>query len=189
MAGVTKFRLRLKLAACAHCGRSEQLNAHGPLHGYSDLGALRQVRGHRFYCSNRGKRTGCGRTFSLLYSHLLYRRVATTVMLWKLTGSVIARMSLRATWRALSPAPWSLRTGYRLWKRLDRAQVHLRTTLLRLGQPPPCEDTRPMIQLLNHLAQLAAQNTDEAASDGARGDPFSWFQETTQLDLLGNFQV
>ena len=56
---------RLKTTACPHCQAVGTLNRHGTLTGYSDAGPGRVVRGRRAFCSNRGRRPGCGQTVTV----------------------------------------------------------------------------------------------------------------------------
>ena len=70
---------RLKVTPCPHCRAIGALIRHGYLRGY-DEGNLRHkaVRARRIFCSNRGRRPGCGRTFSVWIATKVRRLGLTT---------------------------------------------------------------------------------------------------------------
>jgi MSHA biogenesis protein MshM len=62
------------------------------LRGYAERASELVFRGRRVFCSNRGQRLGCGRTFSVLLSvnDNLKNRVTYSVLLKKLAPDSIA---------------------------------------------------------------------------------------------------
>ena len=68
------YRLSLKQRRCPHCALAGFVICHGFLRGYGAAGAALAIRGFRFLCSNRRRRQGCGRTYSILLAYVLPRR-------------------------------------------------------------------------------------------------------------------
>jgi hypothetical protein len=56
----------------------------------------RAVRGQRVFCSNRGSRGGCGRTFSFFLAEILPRHTFTASWLWQWLIQWLAGASLKA---------------------------------------------------------------------------------------------
>jgi hypothetical protein len=146
--------LDAKVLACPHCGLYGTLNAHGWLSGYAEIGSARIVRGRRLYCSRRFRRPGCGRTLSVLFGNMLAGFTVTTRTLARFVFAVVAGACRKAAWERAAGAGLSLRSGYRLWERLDRAQAALRTRLCRISAPPPTHSVLPMAQLITHLSAI-----------------------------------
>ena len=148
------FVERLKLTSCPHCKTVGALIRHGFLYGFDDSSPRREtVRARRIFCSNRQRRPGCGRTFSVWIVDKIRRLSVTTRSLWRflqhaVVGSIAA--AIRATGSLLSDRIWQ-----RIWKRFDRAQSAIRTALLARGPPPdlPTEPSRrpAAAQVLAHL--------------------------------------
>lgn len=137
--------------ACQHCGRGGTFNGHGLLRGYSEAGAAGQVRGRRLLCSRRGRRPGCGRTWSILLAERMRGFIVTTKTLVLFAMAVVGGASRKAAWEQCVGGAMSLRSGYRLWVRLHRAQAALRAPLWRVSPPPPSESRHPLEQFLAHV--------------------------------------
>ena len=73
---------RLKTTPCPHCRAVGTLNRHGTLTGYDDTGPGRAVRGRRAFCSNRGRRPGCGRTVTVWAAGTIRRLSLTARTVW-----------------------------------------------------------------------------------------------------------
>ena len=73
--GLREHLVLLKEFGCPFCGASETLNRHSKLYGNQVDGSQdgRIQRGQRVWCSNRGQRGGCGRSFSLFLAGVLPR--------------------------------------------------------------------------------------------------------------------
>ena len=70
-----KYVLLLKQLCCPSCGAAETLNCNSRLYGNDPDGSEdgRIQRGQRVWCSNRGQRRGCGRSFSIFLAGVLPR--------------------------------------------------------------------------------------------------------------------
>jgi len=148
--GLDQRLVDVKLTACPHCGRVGALIGHGILWGYGEQGCHRVVRGRRFLCSNRFRRLGCGRTFSVLLAHVVRRFVIGTEGLSRLLDGVLAGLTRKAAWEA-SRRGQCLRSAYRLWSLMVCAQSAWRTFLSCRCPPPRCTDARPIAQVVAHM--------------------------------------
>lgn len=144
--------LQLKLRPCPHCGRVGALIGHGWLRGYEERSCERVIRGARAFCSNRFRRPGCGRTFSVLLAAFLRGFVVRAETLSHFASQVLSGLTRKAAWRASAEGALSTSSGYRLWRRLVRAQASLRTHLCRLCAPPDSGHDEPLAGLLAHFS-------------------------------------
>jgi hypothetical protein len=173
-AQLAAFAARAKLQACPHCLVVGTLIGHGSLRGYSDQETGRVVRGHRFFCSNRHRRAGCGRTFPVLFSEVLFGFVVRLGTVFRFVEAVAAGLSRWAAWGREVAAAMSLRTAYRLWRRLRAAQVTIRARLCRVCPPPESSSREPLVQLLSHLRRAFP----------ASPSPFAAYQLSLQAGFL-----
>jgi hypothetical protein len=160
-----------KASACRHCGRVGTLIGHGFLRGYAEAGSDRIVRAKRFFCSNRGRQRGCGRTDSSFIAYFVPLFTITTLTLW----SLFCRMSEGRSAFSRSPAepfPLCPRSAYRLANRLKRASLRWRSWLLTQGASLASTASMPLVQLHHQL--------EEALSP----QPFSKWQFRLQLSLF-----
>jgi hypothetical protein len=149
--GVKKTAFSLKQSPCPHCGCAGNLNRHSRALGNDPAQASGQsVRGQRVYCSNRGQRGGCGRTFSLVLADVLPRHTLTASLEWRWLVKVLAGLSLKAAAEKLR-LPFALETVYRLRRGLARNLAVLRTRLAGRGGPPTVAHADPLLQTLTHL--------------------------------------
>ncbi len=148
---------RLKQTPCPHCKVVGTLIWHGFLRGYDDSNPPRKaVRARRVFCSNRHRRPGCGRTFSVWLADKIRRLNLTTGSLWRFLQRAAAgpiAAAIRTVECHLSDRTWQ-----RLWKRFDRAQSKIRTALCGRcpppelpARPPPEPAPRPAAEVLAHL--------------------------------------
>jgi hypothetical protein len=165
--GLDQIRVEAKLHACPHCQRFGTLIGHGLVRGYAPRGSERVVRGRRLVCSNRNRRPGCGRTVAIALATALVGRVVDTLGLWALWSSLVGSRP-----RAV---PLQARTFGRLSRQLRSCQLHLRSALLAVREPPACTATDPIAQLWSHL-QLVFEDTP---------CPIAAFQLRFQVDALG----
>ena len=144
---------RLKQTRCPHCGRVGCLNLHDVVYGYGEgPGRGRVVRGRRVFCSNRGRRRGCGRTVSILKVHHLRGFIITAVALWRFFAAVAAGVSKRTAFEHLETGLHAS-NGWRLYRRLARAQSRIRSLLLRhMSVPEPPRSRDPVLATLMHLS-------------------------------------
>lgn len=146
--------LGLKLTQCPHCRRTGALIGHGLLRGYAGQTSEEVVRGRRVFCSNRGQRPGCGRTFSVLLSTVIFGFVVRTLTLFRFASAVLSGLTRRCAWLGAAAGALSLSSGYRLWQRLVAAQSFLRARLCREAPAPACAAREPLAQLFAHLAAV-----------------------------------
>jgi len=147
----------LKLTPCPHCKFVGALNWHGFLRGFDESSPRQEaVRARRIFCSNRNRRDGCGRTFSVWFAGKIRRLSLTTGALWRFLQCAVAGGILAAI-RALD-CQLSDRTMQRIWKRFDQGQSKIRTALCRrcpppelLPRPPANPARQPAAQVLAHL--------------------------------------
>ena len=70
---------RLKQTPCPHCKVVGTLIRHGFLYGFDEHSLKRKtLRARRIFCSNRHRRRGCGRTFSVWIANKIRRLSITT---------------------------------------------------------------------------------------------------------------
>ena len=155
-------RERLKLTPCPHCHVVGTLNRHGSLSGYDESNPQRKtLRARRIFCSNRHRRPGCGRTFSIELAETIRRSSLTTRTLLAFLTQAVS-LGIAAAIRAVK-CHLSHRTLQRFWKRFDHAQSRIRTALLGRGPPPEGafkDFRRPAAaQVLAHL-HATFPNTD-----------------------------
>lgn len=165
----------LKLVQCPHCRQTDALIGHGFLRGYAERSSELVVRGRRTFCSNRGHRPGCGRTFSVLLSTVLGGFVVRTLSLFCFATTVLGGLTRRAAWLREVGGALSLSSGYRLWRRLGAAQSALRTQLCREAPAPASSARQPLAQLAEHLVVVVG-------SGGA--DLFAALQNRLQRGLF-----
>lgn len=172
-AQLLEFRHRLKLHHCPHCGHVGALIQHGFLRGYSDSNSEHVTRGRRFFCSNRHRRTGCGRTFSVLFSGCFRGFLVSAMVLFCFVATVLSGTTrYRAARACLSGL--CLRSGYRLWRRFEHSQSKLRARLTSVCGPPASQSRVPLVQLLAHFSAVFPNTAC----------PFVEFQERFQEHLL-----
>jgi len=141
----------LKQQRCPRCGQVETLNRHSLLHGNDPTQASGQaVRGQRVFCSNRGQRGGCGKTFSLVLADILPRHTLTALRVWSWLVEVLAGLSFKAAAEKLR-LPFALETIYRMRRGLQRGLDRVRTRLCREQSPPVSTHTDPLLQTVEHL--------------------------------------
>ena len=166
-----------KLHQCPHCYRLGTVNSHGFLRGYSEAGERGVVRGRRFFCSNRHLRPGCGRTFSILVRDFVRSFIVLAQTLAMFLLAIIDGVSVAAAWTQAAQRCFSRSTGYRLWHRLQEAQMHWSTCLIQRTEPPPSPDPRPIAQVIDHL---------KLCIGGVDSDIFAGFQNAFQMSLFPN---
>lgn len=102
------------------------------------------------FCSNRGQRDGCGRTFSLYLAEVLPRHTFTAPLLWQLLIRLLAGGSLKAAAQELC-LPFALETVYRLRRNLRQKLDLIRARLCRQQTPPSSSQSDPLLQTVEHL--------------------------------------
>lgn len=149
----------LKHSACPFCEKIGTLNRHSFIQG-NDPGRVAGTvkRGQRVFCSPRGRRGGCGRTFPIFFAPVLPRHTFTAPLLWKAIAGWLAGASIKASWEAAG-LPLALDTLYHLLQRLRRRLNELRTALHSLGAPPGSKASDPLRQTFEHLRGVFAADS------------------------------
>ena len=165
----------LKRRACPFCQRHGTLNCHSHIVGNDPQASQGRItRGQRAFCSNRGHRTGCGRTFPILLAFVLPRHTFNARLLWKALAAWLAGVSLKAAWEAAQLA-LALDTFYHLLQRLRRRLDLVRTALCVLQAAPPSAARDPLVQTLEHVRCVCR----------TPASPLEAFQLRWQRPLLG----
>jgi hypothetical protein len=130
------------------------LNRHSFLYG-NDLEQSGQQtkRGQRVFCSNRGQRGGCGKTFSIFLAEVLPRHSCTAVLLRQLLIKLLAGSSVKSAAESLG-LPLALESIYHLLARLRRRLDALRCSLCGRQGPPPSSQKDPLLQTVEHLQSV-----------------------------------
>ena len=148
----------LKQSPCPHCGCVGSLNRHSRALGNDPEAADGEVfRGQRVYCSNRGLRGGCGRTFALFLADILPRHTLTASLVWPWLVKLLAGLSLKSAAEKLRLA-FALETIYRLGRGLHRRLEVLRTQLCREQSPAASPHSDPLRQTVEHLQTVFADS-------------------------------
>src|SRR5205814_10572874 len=116
----------LKQQRCPRCGQNETLNRHSRLLGNDPAKTQGQsARGQRVFCSNRGRRGGCGGSFSIFLAEVLPRHTVRAMLLWKLLSQLLTEAGIKAVSETLR-LPFALEILYNLLHRLRRRLDALR---------------------------------------------------------------
>lgn len=167
-ADLDQLSRQAKAWVCPQCGRGGALNRHGRLRGWGEGPAGKQARrGQRFYCSKKGRRPGCGRTFSLKLCTVLPQASVRSAQLWRFYRARLGGQSVLSAWASLC-SYFSLEAAYGWWRRWQRGQYALRAFLCRGRDPPEAS-----------LAEAV-----EAAF--GRVDPIAGFQHQMQRSWPGS---
>lgn len=146
----------LKQLRCPECGAAETLNCHSKLFGNDPNSPDRQGRvrrGQRVWCSNRGQRGGCGRSFSIFLAEVLPRHTLTGAQVWQLLKRLLSGGSIKAAVEALR-LPFALESLYHLLHRLKGRLSQVRSLLCREQKAPASSQTDPLLQTVEHLRKV-----------------------------------
>jgi hypothetical protein len=102
------------------------------------------------WCSNRGQRGGCGKSFCLFIAEVLPRHTLRASGLWSWLLQLLAGRSIKAASEKLR-LPFAVETFYRLGQKLRRGLDRLRTWLCRKEPPPQSLHSDPLLQTVAHL--------------------------------------
>ena len=146
------FHFQLKQTPCPHCKSIGFLNRHGYLRGYDEHDCCKKViRGRRIFCNNRNRRTGCGRTFSLLAAQILRKFMISAPNFWLFLENISSGLPTLPAFTAAA-IPLARSSCYRLWKLFRLQQSNIRSKLLNLCPAPLNSLTRsPRLQTILHL--------------------------------------
>jgi hypothetical protein len=156
-AGLGTAFFTLKHRRCPFCACAESLNRHSFLYGNDPASnSGRVLRGQRVFCSDRGQRGGCGRTFSVFLARSLPRHTVSAPLLWPLLVQLLTGRSIKACAEALR-LPFALETIYHLLQRLRRRLDVIRSWLCRRQPAPASQQSAPLGQTVEHLQTVFAQ--------------------------------
>lgn len=143
-------RRQAKQWVCPHCRRAGDLNGHGRVRGLSADGPGKEaVRGQRFFCSNRGRRRGCGRTFCVRLAQVIAGASVRSQPWWRFISARLDGASVAAAWEK-ARSGFSLEAAYRWWRRWRPRESAVRTGCWTAGQrgraPPEAKSLREAIE-------------------------------------------
>jgi hypothetical protein len=116
------------------------------------------VRGQRAFCSDRGQRGGCGKTFPLFRAGVLPRHTFNAALLWALLRQLLAGATIKAAAEILR-LPFSLEAAYGIVRRCRHRLEVGRSFLWRAHPAPVSGQTDPFLQTLEHLRKTFAQDS------------------------------
>jgi hypothetical protein len=102
------------------------------------------------FCSNRGQRDGCGKTFSLVLAGVLPRHTVSAPWVWRWLLKLLTGLSVKAAVEQLR-WPLAVETFYRVRRRLRRGLDQVRTRLCQALSPPASRQSQPLGQTVEHL--------------------------------------
>lgn len=148
---IARWLLCIKMLRCPFCHCSNSLNRHSFLYGNDPNSRQgRCIRGQRVFCSDRGQRGGCGRSFSVFLAGILPRHSVPALFLWSLLLSLLGGSSLKAAAESLRSL-FHLDTFYRLRQRLRTRLDFVRALLCRDQKPPHSSQADPLLQTVEHF--------------------------------------
>jgi hypothetical protein len=113
------------------------------------------VRGQRAFCSDRGRRGGCGKTFPLFLAGILPRHTFNATLLWALLRKLLAGATIKSAAEFLR-LPFSLEAVYGVVRRCRHRQGEWRSLIGREHAAPTSPQSDPLRQTLEHLQQIFA---------------------------------
>lgn len=132
--------LEVRGLACPYCGKSGFVVLHGYLYGNQEENRLGRIkRGRRFFCSNRGRNLGCGRTFSYCPPTVIPRFCMGTKTLWQALLKLSNKLPVRTLFHNLSTG-LSESTAIRLSARIQKIQSRIRVKLTSMDLAPPAQN-------------------------------------------------
>jgi len=145
--------MQLEHSQCAHCKQTQQLVSHGFIRK-KRVGAEPEAIGKRVFCSNRNKRTGCGRTMQLyLDSTIRYLHYAGGCVA-AFVSSLIAGITIRRAYYHATGTT-TPRHAYRWLKRLCAQSSVYRS----LAHRPPLQDAPEVTEAHRPLRLLSLMST------------------------------
>ncbi len=146
------FHARLKLHPCPHCHHIGYLILHGCLYGFTESDTSGQIKkGHRIFCSNKKKRDGCGRTFSIRMAEFIKNHIVSAKTVSDFLDNIKDDTSCAQANRD-SGNKMKNSTVYRIFNKFKYHQVRIRTFLAGLRPPPRLKHVKDAaIQTILHL--------------------------------------
>ena len=154
-----QFKEKIKCVPCPFCHKTGFLILHGKLPGRCVLpDGTEKDRGHRYFCSNKNKKQGCGHTFSILWKYVLKYRSESAQCFWRFLKNILQGHSLTKPFHK-KVLPFSSRTAKRWWDKFKYVQSHLRSHLIKLAPHWPVDSPDPLIQTILHIKHCFPQAT------------------------------
>jgi hypothetical protein len=155
-----KFHAKLKLYPCPHCHHTGYLILHGKLYGFTENDKSGQIiKGHRVFCSNKKKKSGCGRTFSIRMATFIKNHIVSAKTVSDFLDSIKDGKS-RAEANRDAGGKMKASTVYRIFNTFRYHQVRIRTLLLRLKPPPRLKHVKDAaILTIVHLKSVFNEST------------------------------
>lgn len=153
------------------------MNRHSILYGNDPAknDGSRLSRGQRVFCSDRGGRGGCGKTFSIFLANVLPRHTARASAVSRLLIELLANACVKTAVQNLR-LPFPLETIYHLLQRLRRRLLEIRCRLCRRQKEPHSSQSDPLGHSVEHLQAVFPASLC----------PVSDFQLSFQHPFLGN---
>ena len=170
-----QFCHQIKLIQCPHCHCYGFIILHGFLYGYPEENINHPFkRGRRFFCNNRRKQSGCGKTFSLLDSNVIRKFIIRANTLWTFLYNVYCGMTKKRAFQNLH-LPFSDTSIYRLYKSFLYRQSFLRSYLIQII---------PIIKPADHHKSDLQTICDLMKAFPGNINPISSFQSRFQVSFL-----
>lgn len=161
---------KVKLYTCPHCKKIGNLILHGMIKGYTDsINNAKTIKGRRIFCSNRNRRSGCGRTWSIIKQTFIPN---FTVGIKSLASIISNKSTIIVRWKR-SNTSYSLSTFYRIRSRFYRNIPMFRTLQISKFKPPIVNDSI-INHTIKHIKLLNSSLTRALAI----------FQSTHQMAIL-----
>jgi hypothetical protein len=129
LAAIEQHTLELDAEPCRHCRQTRQLVSHGYVRKKQRHAEPARV-GKRVFCSNRHRKTGCGRTMQLYLETTIRRLHHSAERVTAFLLALIAHMTIRDAWRHATGTE-SPRHAYRWLQRLHAQSINYRVLLHR----------------------------------------------------------
>lgn len=131
------------------------MNRHSILYGNNPVrnDGSRLSRGQRVFCSDRGRRGGCGKTFPIFLADVLPRHTVGATLLGKLLIEFLANACIKTAVQHLR-LPFALETIYHLLQRLRHRLADIRCRLCRRQKAPASSHSDPLGQTVEHLQSV-----------------------------------
>ena len=155
---VKRFLQHINTVTCPVCKVYGAFVCHGTVRGCTSTGEY-EIRSWRIYCDPASPHgAGCGRAPSIWLSSTLLRRCFSAEQLSLFIVALQSGCSVYSAWKE-KLSFMSLRTGYRLFHRLEQCQSVLCTQLLARSPPPAKESAgSPLLQMFMHLQEAFVNN-------------------------------
>jgi len=152
------FRLSIRSQLCPHCQRTNFVKAHGYVRASRKADhQASSIRAIRLICSARNGDSGCGRTFSIHWDHIVPRCSLDSTQVSQIIETLAPNSKKPLLSKLAGAKQWgfSTSTGYRWRKRFSRHLTEIRPALC-LKEPPSREPhtSPPQAVTLKHLQDV-----------------------------------